>query len=317
MGVLDDKNRLINKADELFEQGLDGVDVELAREIIKIYASFVVDGQLVLKAEEIARLEEDIIAAISKTKYRGLLSSYLPNLEAIEDMNKLIQKEVNDIDINAIINENEKIFNHKSVLESRLRGTPSTVIKIVDDGVERLVPIRNSSLNELINPIADVIRRDVISGVSFKSATESTLNAIKKKELGLSQWAGQIAKDALKQSDGIINQQVKEKYNMKYGRYIGSIKDTTRPICYHLLQKSDPVYSDDEIQEVLAEYQPNGIPSSSTTTKTPTGKSEKKGSGIIPGTTAENFSVRRGGYNCGHDFVPLIKKKDAEKVDNL
>lgn len=318
MGLLEDKNRLIDDADALFLDGLKGVDEQLAREIIKIYAKFVVDGQLVLNADDIASLEQDIIAAISKTKYSNVLSKFLPNIDAIQDMNKLIQKEVNDIDINAVINENARIYNHKSALESRLKGTPSTVVKIVDDGVARFVPVRNASLNELVDPIADVIRTDIITGISFKSATESILNAIQKKDLGLEQWAGQIAQDALKQSDGIINEEIKREFNMKYSRYVGTIKDTTRPICYHLLtEKGDPVYSDDEIQDVLAEYIPNGIPSSSVTTKTPDGKPEKKGNGMIPGTTVENFSVRRGGYNCRHDFIPLVKKANASKVDNL
>ena len=95
----------------------------------------------------------------------------------------------------------------------------------------------------------------------------------------------------------------------------GTIKDTTRPLCYHLLtMKSDPVYTDEEIGAVLAEYAPGGIPSESTTTKTANGKPQKKGNGIIPGTDTENFIVRRGGYRCRHDFVPLVKKSNAKKL---
>lgn len=318
-GPLDDKDELIAAADLAFADGLKGVDEQLAKEIIKIYASFVIGGELVLDAQALAQLEDALIAAIAKTDYKLVIDAYIPNYDAVNDLNKLLHKQVNGIDINKIINENTRIANHLSIVESRLKGTPSTVIKVVDmvgtQEVIKSVPIRNSSLDELIQPIANVIRRDVIMGTSFESATESILEAISKKELGLEQWAGQIAQDGLKQADGIVNQQVKEEFKMKYSRYVGTIKQTTRPICYHLLtKKEDPVYTDAEITSVLAEYIPGGIPSDSVTSKTANRKPQKKGSGMIPGTDTQNFSVRRGGYRCRHDFIPLVKKSNSNKL---
>lgn len=322
MATLDEKDDLILKAEELFAKQLNDIDNNLAREIIKLYAQFVVGDTLLLDAAKLAQIEDAIITAVAKTGYGKSVEAYIRNFDAIKDMNDLIHRRVNGVNINQVVNENERIFNFISSVTSQLKGTPSTIIKVVDvvDGqrVVRSVPVRNASLNELIQPIANLIRKDVITGVSFRTATEQMLDAIKRKEIGLEAWAGQIGRDALSQADGVINEEVKREFKMKYARYTGTIKETTRPVCYHLLTaKSDPVYTDEEIAEVLGEYAPGGIPSTSRITYAPLGKSRRaeKGAGIIPGTTVQNFPIYRGGYRCEHRFLPLVKKSNSEKVN--
>lgn len=58
---LDRKDKLINDADELFFGSLAGIDNELAKEIIKIYAGFVVGSELVFNADQLAQLEDSIL----------------------------------------------------------------------------------------------------------------------------------------------------------------------------------------------------------------------------------------------------------------
>jgi len=309
MNPEDELTRIIEAAETAFLDSLKGIDQQLAKEIIKIYAKFVIAGDLALDALLLANLEETLIAAISKTDYSLALNSYLPNFDVIQQLNKAIHKEVNNIDITAVINENVKIANFQSVVTSQLKGTPSTVIKVEDviDGerVIRTLPIRNSSLNELLDPIAQIIRKDVITGVSFESATESILNAIQRKKLGLDQWASQIAIDALSQADGITQDEVRKEFDLKYIRYIGNVIKTTRPLCFHLIRsKKKPVYKFTELQTILNNYVPDGTPSKSSTTETADGKEQEKGSGIIPGTDEGNFLIRRGGYRCRHRAIP-------------
>ena len=167
------------------------------------------------------------------------------------------------------------------------------------------MPVRNGALNKLIQPIADIIRRDVITGISFESATEAILEAITKKKLGLAQWAGQIALDALMQADGITQNEVRKEFNLEYIRYVGALKLTSRPLCVHLIRaKPQPVYRLEELDAILQEFAPNGVPSQETTPETADGKEQKKGNGIIYGTDMENFLVYRGGYRCEHEEIP-------------
>lgn len=304
MAIEDERLRLIEGGTDEFLAALEGIDKELAREIIKIYAKFVVGKELVLNAEELAQLDAAIVAAVRNTNYSDLLDVYLPNFDKLQELNKRLHRELNDLDPSDVLAENDKIINHTNVVKSRLQGTPSTIIRVTDvvDGekVVRQTPIRNASLDELVDPIADMIRQDVIIGTTFEAATETILEAIENKHLGLTKWAGQIARDALNQSDGIQQQAIKEEFGLKYVSYQGTIKDTTRPFCYHLLSGGENVFTEDQIAKALDSYCPEGVPSKSETTKTPSGKSKEKGSGMIPGTVLENFTVYRGGYNCRH-----------------
>lgn len=308
--ISEKKAELIVSTEDIFKNGVADADDQLARAILAIYAKFVVDGNLVLNVEQLAQVEDAIIKAIAKTDYSKAVNTYIPSFDAIEGMNKRLHKEVNDININTLINENDKIVNFKNTVISQLKATPSTTIQVttVVDGIKQVnkVAVRNASLDALVNPIAEVIRKDVITGISFDAASESILNAIDKKQLGLGQWSGQISRDALSQSDGITQNEIRKEYDFEFLSYQGLIMGTTRPFCYHLKNMGDRIPKE-QVEMALNEYIPGGIPSDSTTSKTANGKPQKKGGGMIPGTNIDNFTIYRGGYNCHHDAVWVRK----------
>ena len=112
----------------------------------------------------------------------------------------------------------------------------------------------------------------------------------------------------MNQSDGITQNEVRKQYKMKYINYVGGIKTTTRPLCYHLVGKG-PVWEWSQLEKELNKFVVNGVPLTSTVSgsKTANGKQQERGSGIIPGTSIDNFLVYRGGYRCGHEAIPARK----------
>lgn len=308
-GEIDRKIELIAAAEDELFTALKGIDQQLAREIIKLYSKFVVGGELVLNAAELAQLEDSIISAVAATDYRDAVNTYIPNFDAIKNLNKDIHKDLNKIDAAAVLDENDKIANFQSAVEAQLRGTNAVKIRVTENGIKSVVNIPNKSLDELIQPIADIIRTDVIQGISFEAATEGILDAISKKQLGLERYAGQIARDALNQADGIQNDEIRKEFDLEYVRYVGTIATNTRPVCYHFMTEKRVIKYED-LQKELDQFIPNGIPSESTTNKTPTGKREKKGGGMIPGTDANNWLVRRGGYNCRHTAIAARRPEE-------
>lgn len=186
MGLLDDKNRLILDAEARFADALKGIDQNLAMQIIKIYAKFVQDRMLVFDAEQMANLEESIIAAISSTGYKSAVDDYLPNFDALKEINEALHRKVNGIETAQVMAENVRIENFVNMVTSQLKAQRATVLAyLAEDGARRTVTLTNNSLAELVQPIADLIRQDVITGVSFESATERMLQAITDKQLGL------------------------------------------------------------------------------------------------------------------------------------
>jgi hypothetical protein len=115
-----------------------------------------------------------------------------------------------------------------------------------------------------------------------------------------------VAKDAIMQYDGLIQEELRQKFKPTSGRYIGSLIEDSRPFCDHMKDKfaNRPV-SITQLQTALDEFCPNGQPSQSKITfETVNGetKSQAKGSGMIQGTNIQNFPSLRGGYNCRHEW---------------
>ena len=302
-----DKEALILEADKKFFDTIAKADQQLANEITKILAAYTIDGVLVFNAIQLAQLEQVIISAIAKTDYSKAVNAYLPNFEAIQALNVEIHKLVNGINVSDVIKESDRIANFVSQVTSQIKATPSTIIQVTNivDGkaVKVFETVRNTSLNQLIDPIAEIIRKDVITGISFADATDAITEAISKKKLGLEQWSEQIAMDALSQADGVTQDTIREQFDMKYIRWVGGLKTTSRPCCYDFVKKG-PVWEIGKLEKELALFIVDGVPLETTTTFTANGKQQKRGSGMIPGTSISNLLIYRGGYRCEHQAIP-------------
>lgn len=319
MGLIDDKATMISTAEDVWAQSLTAADRQLVDQLVRVYAKYVSGGVLVFNAEFLAQLEADIIAAIAKTDYREGVNAYVRNFDTLRDMNLKIHKKVNKVDINAVVNENAKVNNFINAVTSQLKAQNSTVVQyLTEEGVLAATKVPNKSLSLLVEPIANMVREDIITGLTFQAAEAKVLAAIESQQLGLSRWAGQISRDALMQSDGVMQDQAREEFDMKYVRYIGGIRQGTRPFCYHLLtRKEEAVFSMEEVATALDEFCPAGVPSTAGYTYTPVTKkvTREKGGGMIPGTTIQNFFIYRGGYNCRHEAIPAVSGEAIIRID--
>lgn len=143
--------------------------------------------------------------------------------------------------------------------------------------------------NEVIKKIADKIRVASFSDYdidSIKTLVKSTENI-------LPRYVNQVSIDTLSQIHGTLQQEIKVKYNPKKGRWIGSEIETTRPFCKHMLSLKNPI-SYDDLKFALDKFCPDGKPK------------PLIGNGMIEGTTIDNFSINRGGYNCGHLWIWIL-----------
>jgi len=112
----------------------------------------------------------------------------------------------------------------------------------------------------------------------------------------LSKYAQTYVNTSLNQFAGNNNKLMTEDLGMEWFRYVGSNKETSREFCIHLEAK-DYVHVS-EIPEILRGhidghkckiYQATGLPY-----------------GMIDGTTPDNFMTNRGGWNCGHQLIPVM-----------
>jgi hypothetical protein len=108
----------------------------------------------------------------------------------------------------------------------------------------------------------------------------------------LSRYVKTVSTDAVNQYNAQVQETVAQDLNLNWARYIGGLIETSREFCKHLANKDYIHKSElptivtgliDGHQVQLSRY--TGLPK-----------------GMIEGTDADNFKIRRGGYNCGHQL---------------
>lgn len=108
----------------------------------------------------------------------------------------------------------------------------------------------------------------------------------------LSRYVKTVSTDAVNQYNAQVQETIAQDLNLNWARYIGGLIETSREFCKHLTDKDYVHKSElptivtgliDGHQVQLSKY--TGLPK-----------------GMIEGTDADNFKIRRGGYNCGHQL---------------
>lgn len=255
----------------------------LYADLLPFISELSVNGSLEFNANELSKLEDEVRKILLKNGYKKATEIYLKGFDFVTSENiKWYEQQKLSIE-NYIIKNNS--YNE--------------LIKINQDNL-----LGRGFENRIIKGISELIKLDAIKGISFKEASENLKQITLEKPI-LENHFNTIARDSLNQFNGIINKDVKEKYNLKYMTFIGSLVNDSRPFCIKC--KSKKYWSESELITLLNEYCPNGNPSTAKIDikKEVNGETKivsiNKGAGMIENTNINNFSIFRGGYNCGHE----------------
>lgn len=198
----------------------------------------------------------------------------------------------------------DKEFKPKPLLKAiREQAITDTVSKLTEAGIGA----------NIAEPIADILRTNVTTGGSYKALTEQLReNLVNTQTPGtMEKYISQIATDAVNQYSNQFTQVVSFDLGYEWFKYDNTDILTTRPFCDAMTDR--PYF---HISEVPALLRGAGL----TYLNKKTGKREpvpiydKTGlpSGMIPGTDASNFFIRRGGYRCGHSIRPVNERQVPE-----
>lgn len=279
-----DIEKEILDAEKELDKGLDEVNKYIHDNTIDFMVSFLEEGnKLKLNTKKLAALKTKLEKLISSSKYDWVVTRYLKKYDLIDKLNtEWYAKNKYRID---------KVIGSEILKEYRNQAVENLLSKGAID-------------EHLVKPILQQVRKDIILGTSYENA-KNNLKILFEENKVVSNYAGQVAKDSINQYDGELNNQVRIKFKLTHFRYIGSEIETSRPFCRHMKDQGE--WSVDELQSVLDEFCPNGVPSDvRTTIQTTDSKGKKvtksvaKGGGMIEGTNVDNFASLRGGYNCRH-----------------
>ena len=218
------------------------------------------------KGDFLATLESEIRKIIIGSGYIGLINQFLGNGENIK---KDLSKFYGESKIKSLFDKSERYNFFVNLNKDNLSGV---------------------SFNEnVVKKIANKIRVGAFTDVGLTAIKEIVNNT----ENILPRYVNQVSYDTLGQITGSLQADIFEKFKPKKGRYVGSLIETSRPICSHLIKMGNPI-SREQLTKVLDKYCPKGIPDLTL------------GRGMIEGTNIDNFSINKGGYQCRHLWIWII-----------
>jgi hypothetical protein len=222
-------------------------------------------------------IDSVIQKALQSSNYPSQVNDFLRSFETIKQFNFDAQKSVNDIsekELSDLINPIQK-----ANVEQTLDGLTGTGVS-----------------TNFIQPVREGIFKNIVAGTSISDMETYLTNYIisnPERMSGLKRYVTQVSRDSLNQFDGQVNSNIAEKFGLDAFRYVGSLIEDSRPQCVRWVGKN--VLLLDQLQSEINWANNNGT-------------------GMIPGTTPNNFAVFRGGYNCRHSAIPfkLTKSQRAE-----
>lgn len=258
----------------------------------------VADGRIkptVANIKIVASIKSKMLRLIVTDEYTAELKQFIQAFRDITTLQNQYWKSV------------ERTFKPRSILKQiRQQAIGDTVAKLGEAGIG----------TNIGNSIADMLNQNITTGGSYKDLLGQLRGMVMDTPEGdglFNRYAKQVTVDSINQYNANYTRIVSSDLGYQWFAYDGADIKTTRPFCdamtdfryFHiteiprLLRAEDLYYVKDGKRLKVPIYDKTELPH-----------------GMIAGTNPENFFVRRGGYNCGHQVRPvsetLVKRQAPE-----
>ncbi len=294
----------INKATLRFAQSMPAAQRSMYNEILDAAQRLdVKDGKIDISAKNlkaINNIKNKLLKVIVTDEYKDKVKEYLKTFNEVTQLQNQYWKGI------------EANFKPPKLLQALKEITVTdTADKLLEAGI---------GVN-IGDKVTDILRQNITGGGSYANLTEQLRQHIlttPESSGALEKYARQITTDAINQYNGQYTQVVTNDLGYEWFKYDNTDIETTRPFCdamtdikyFHIsevpaiLRADGLTYVDKKGERVNVRlYSKTGLPH-----------------GMIPGTDASNFFVRRGGYNCGHQIRPVnasqVPKEIKDRVVN-
>lgn len=258
----------------------------------------------------------------------GRIKATVKNLSLINSIKNKLNKIILSDEYKAEVKDFAKSFNEITSLQNEYWRDINTEFKpkpLLQAIKEQAITDTVGKLTEagiganIAEPIADILRTNITTGGSYKDLTKQLRESLVNTDTPgtMEKYIGQITTDAVNQYSNQYTQIVSNDLGYEWFKYDNTDILTTRPFCDAMTDR--PYF---HISEVPALLRAEGLTylNKKTGKREPVMIYEKTGlpSGMIPGTDASNFFIRRGGYRCGHSIRPVnerqVPQTDKDRV---
>lgn len=260
----------------------------------------------------------------------GRITNSVQNINAINKLLKEVERIVVGKDYVKEVGSMLKVFDEIETLQKSYFSSLA-----VDVGRKPLLSaIKKDSINYTVDRLTEagiraefgeglksILQTNIKSGGSYADLTDQLREYIKggKDANGnpipgkLQRYTRGAVTDALNNYSASYNEAVGIDLGWKWRMYTGSLIETSRAWCVHMVKKK--YIHESELNTVITDNI-DGVKICSE--EIPCNKKTGLPSGMMKGTNAENISQRRGGWGCGHQFgvVPdlVVPKNLKDKI---
>ena len=216
------------------------------------------------------KLEKVIISAQYKQSVNGFIDSFT---------------DISNLNMDYFKQFNQKYSPAKTLPIIQSLAIEQTVNDLMGQGL----------VSNVINPIKSILTQNITTGGNYAQFQDQLQNYLLNNNTGegsLVKYTKQITTDAINQYNAQYAETIAQDLQFSWGRYVGSNINTSREFCIYLTRK----------QWVHKTELPTIIEGDIDGHQCKLSKSTGLPIGMIPDTNASNFKIRRGGYNCGHQF---------------
>jgi len=246
----------------------------------------------------------------------GFLSPTVKNLRAVQKLKSKIRAAILSKDYTGSVDELIKQFTSVSEIQNAYFATISTTFKkgSVLKEVEKLARLNTiESLtgagieSELVEQILDKALTNVKSGASFldpRDELDFFIRGNKEFPGKLRAYTGLIVRDSINQFSASYSETIAADLGLKWYQYVGTTVGDSREWCVQMVKKK--WIHESELTKLVKGtvngkrvpiYDKTGLPG-----------------GMIAGTNAKNVKVRRGGWNCMHQIIPVATARVPKSV---
>lgn len=249
----------------------------------------------------------------------GKLTASVANLKTIGKIKSELQSIYRQAGYTKAVNEYLKAFNAVTVVHNKYftelsdKFKPKPLLKAIAKVsiASTVESLTGAGLNaNLIAPVEKILQQNITTGGGYIELLNQLRDYTLTNKTGMGvteRYTKQITTDALNQYAAQYTNAVTNDLGLQWFMYTGALISTSRVFCEALIKKK---YIHASEIPAIVEGHFKEFEDMDGEISTKTGLPE----GMIAGTNAANFHVYRGGYNCGHQLVPVSESAVPEVI---
>lgn len=293
--LLSEKADLIDQAEAALEQSAVSSERSLFRRVLNFLRGFdMSSGKFTNEKSNrdfLVKLDKELSSQFKKTPVVSNLDAFLKNFDRIKGLNtEIYEKKLTSTE-----------FKKLAGIYERTNPIKANIIKQITRGLTNPETVKAN----VIEPIRNVLFESIVFERTFADTQKHLRDVIissDTKNSRLLRYTKQIARDALSQYNGALNDRIRTELDLDGFIYTGSLIKTSRQNCNELINGSGAfvqfrllrprVYRVSDIPDIL--------------------NIARKRPGFNPLTTPETFATYRMGFNCRHEvtYVRLVEGLD-------